>query len=208
MVAMDTPTLISSADPRSEAYAHNVTSHAGLVEDLHKRLQAARLGGPEKARVRHVERGKLLPRDRVDALLDPGSPFLELSPLAAGGLYQDEAPAAGIITGIGRVSGRECVLVVNDATVKGGTYYPMTVKRHLRAQEVALHNNLPCVYLVDSGGAFLPLQDDVFPDREHFGHRPCVPCAHAKPVHVAAETGAHAVTEGAGQHRFSAVFAV
>src|SRR5438874_9792187 len=122
MVAMDTPTLISSADPRSEAYARNVTSHAELVEDLRKRLAAARLGGPEKARVRHVERGKLLPRDRVDALLDPGSPFLELSPLAATGLYGDEAPAAGIITGIGRVSGRECVVVANDATVKGGTY--------------------------------------------------------------------------------------
>src|SRR5437763_3320303 len=166
---MDTPTLTTSVDPRSEAYARNVTAHAELVEDLHKRLQAAHLGGPEKARVRHVERGKLLPRDRVDTLLDPGSPFLELSPLAANGLYDDEAPSAGIITGIGRVSGRECVIVANDATVKGGTYYPMTVKKHLRAQEVALHNNLPCVYLVDSGGAFLPRQDEVFPDREHFG---------------------------------------
>jgi 3-methylcrotonyl-CoA carboxylase beta subunit len=166
---MDTPTLTTSADPRSESYARNVTTHAELVEDLRKRLGSARLGGPEKSRARHVERGKLLPRDRVDALLDAGSPFLELSPLAANGLYDDEAPAAGIITGIGRVSGRECVIVVNDATVKGGTYYPMTVKKHLRAQEVALHNNLPCIYLVDSGGAFLPRQDDVFPDREHFG---------------------------------------
>ncbi|NKQ58089.1 methylcrotonoyl-CoA carboxylase [Amycolatopsis sp. K13G38] len=166
---MDTPALSSSVDVRGDAYAHNVTAHAELVEDLHKRLAAARLGGPEKARARHVERGKLLPRDRVDALLDAGSPFLELSPLAANGLYDDEAPAAGIITGIGRVSGRECVIVANDATVKGGTYYPMTVKKHLRAQEVALHNNLPCIYLVDSGGAFLPRQDDVFPDREHFG---------------------------------------
>ncbi|TVT57399.1 methylcrotonoyl-CoA carboxylase [Amycolatopsis rhizosphaerae] len=166
---MDTPTLTTSADPRGEAYARNATAHAELVEDLRKRLAATRLGGPEKARVRHVERGKLLPRDRVDALLDEGSPFLELSPLAANGLYDDEAPAAGIITGIGRVSGRECVVVANDATVKGGTYYPMTVKKHLRAQEVALHNNLPCLYLVDSGGAFLPRQDDVFPDREHFG---------------------------------------
>src|SRR5689334_24944329 len=118
---------------------------------------------------RHVERGKLLPRDRVDSLLDPGSPFLELSPLAAHGMYDGDAPAAGIITGIGRVSGRECVVVANDATVKGGTYYPMTVKKHLRAQEVALHNRLPCIYLVDSGGAFLPMQDEVFPDREHFG---------------------------------------
>jgi 3-methylcrotonyl-CoA carboxylase beta subunit len=166
---MDTPVLSSSADPRSEEYARSATSHAELVEDLRKRLSSARLGGPEKARTRHVERGKLLPRDRVDTLLDPGSPFLELSPLAAAGLYDDEAPSAGIITGIGRVSGRECVVVANDATVKGGTYYPMTVKKHLRAQEVALHNNLPCVYLVDSGGAFLPRQDEVFPDREHFG---------------------------------------
>jgi 3-methylcrotonyl-CoA carboxylase beta subunit len=166
---MDTPVLSSSADPRSEEYARSATSHAELVEDLRKRLSSARLGGPEKARTRHVERGKLLPRDRVDTLLDPGSPFLELSPLAAAGLYDDEAPSAGIITGIGRVSGRECVVVANDATVKGGTYYPITVKKHLRAQEVALHNNLPCVYLVDSGGAFLPRQDEVFPDREHFG---------------------------------------
>ena len=121
------------------------------------------------SRERHTARGKLLPRDRVDALLDPGSPFLELSPLAADGMYDGDAPAAGIITGVGRVSGRECVIVANDATVKGGTYYPVTVKKHLRAQEVALHNNLPCVYLVDSGGAFLPRQDEVFPDREHFG---------------------------------------
>src|SRR3989441_2125374 len=166
---MDTPTLTSSVDPRSEGYLRNVTAHAELVEDLRKRLAVARLGGPERARVRHVERGKLLPRDRVDALLDPGSPFLELSPLAANGMYGDEAPAAGIITGIGRVSGRECVIVVNDATVKGGTYYPMTVKKHLRAQEIALQNRLPCLYLVDSGGAFLPEQDKVFPDREHFG---------------------------------------
>ncbi|AXB44998.1 carboxyl transferase domain-containing protein [Amycolatopsis albispora] len=166
---MDTPVLSSSADPRSEDYARYATGHAELAEDLRKRIGQARLGGPEKARIRHVERGKLLPRDRVDALLDPGSPFLELSPLAATGLYDDEAPAAGIITGVGRVSGRECVIVANDATVKGGTYYPMTVKKHLRAQEVALHNNLPCLYLVDSGGAFLPRQDEVFPDREHFG---------------------------------------
>src|SRR5436305_912800 len=166
---MDTPVLATTADPGSDAYARNATSHAELVEDLRKRLAAARLGGPEKARVRHVERGKLLPRDRVDTLLDPGSPFLELAPLAANGLYDDEAPSAGIITGIGRVSGRECVIVANDATVKGGTYYPVTVKKHLQAQEVALHNRLPCIYLVDSGGAFLPKQDEVFPDREHFG---------------------------------------
>jgi 3-methylcrotonyl-CoA carboxylase beta subunit len=140
-----------------------------MVADLRQRLAKARLGGPPKARERHVERGKLLPRDRVDALLDPSSPFLELSPLAATGMYGDEAPGAGIITGVGRVTGRECVIVANDATVKGGTYYPMTVKKHLRAQEVALHNHLPCLYLVDSGGAYLPEQDQVFPDREHFG---------------------------------------
>ncbi|QWF82331.1 carboxyl transferase domain-containing protein [Amycolatopsis sp. CA-230715] len=166
---MDTPVLTTTADPRGDDYARSAAAHAELVEDLTKRLETARLGGPEKSRIRHIERGKLLPRDRVDALLDPGSPFLELSPLAANGLYGDEAPAAGIITGIGRVSGRECVIVANDATVKGGTYYPLTVKKHLRAQEVALHNNLPCLYLVDSGGAFLPRQDEVFPDREHFG---------------------------------------
>ena len=129
----------------------------------------AALGGSEKSRERHVSRGKLLPRDRVDTLLDPGSPFLEISPLAANGLYDDECPGAGVIAGIGRVSGRECVIVANDATVKGGTYYPMTVKKHLRAQEIALQNQLPCIYLVDSGGAFLPRQDEVFPDREHFG---------------------------------------
>ncbi|SFB16935.1 3-methylcrotonyl-CoA carboxylase beta subunit [Amycolatopsis marina] len=165
----DIPVLTSTADPRDETYTRSAIAHAELVEDLRKRLSVARQGGSEKARIRHVERGKLLPRDRVDALLDPGSPFLELSPLAANGLYDDEAPSAGIITGIGRVSGRECVVVANDATVKGGTYYPLTVKKHLRAQEVALHNNLPCIYLVDSGGAFLPRQDEVFPDREHFG---------------------------------------
>ncbi|GAA4733198.1 carboxyl transferase domain-containing protein [Actinomycetospora chibensis] len=143
--------------------------HHALVADLRERLAVARLGGPERSRVRHVERGKLLPRERVDALLDPSSPFLELSPLAATGMYGDAAPGAGIITGVGRIAGRECVVVANDATVKGGTYYPMTVKKHLRAQEVALHNRLPCIYLVDSGGAFLPQQDEVFPDREHFG---------------------------------------
>jgi 3-methylcrotonyl-CoA carboxylase beta subunit len=140
-----------------------------LVAELRRRLALAALGGPERSRQRHVARGKLLPRDRVDALLDPGSPFLELSPLAANGMYNNEAPGAGLITGIGRVSGRECLVVANDATVKGGTYYPITVKKHLRAQEVALQNRLPCIYLVDSGGAYLPLQDEVFPDRDHFG---------------------------------------
>ncbi|GAA2856381.1 carboxyl transferase domain-containing protein [Pseudonocardia halophobica] len=163
------PVLGSKVDPGAEQFARNAESHRSLVADLNAQLAAARLGGPERSRQRHVERGKLLPRDRVDSLVDPGSPFLELSPLAAHGLYGGDAPAAGMITGVGRVAGRECVIVANDATVKGGTYYPMTVKKHLRAQEVALHNRLPCVYLVDSGGAYLPAQDEVFPDREHFG---------------------------------------
>lgn len=140
-----------------------------LVSELRDHLLTVRLGGTQASRDRHVSRGKLLPRDRVDHLLDPGSPFLELSPLAAFGLYEDAVPSAGLITGIGRVEGRECVIVANDATVKGGTYYPMTVKKHLRAQTIAAENNLPCIYLVDSGGAYLPLQDEVFPDREHFG---------------------------------------
>jgi 3-methylcrotonyl-CoA carboxylase beta subunit len=163
------PVLRSAVDPGSAEFARNADAHRALVSDLRARLAAAGRGGPERARVRHVARGKLLPRERVDALLDPSSPFLELSPLAAHGLYGGDAPAAGIITGVGRVVGRECVVVANDATVKGGTYHPMTVKKHLRAQEVALHNRLPCLYLVDSGGAFLPMQDEVFPDREHFG---------------------------------------
>lgn len=140
-----------------------------LVADLNEKLQKIALGGGDKYRTRHVERGKLLPRDRIDALLDAGSPFLELSPLAAYEVYDDYVPAAGIITGIGRVKGRECVIICNDATVKGGTYYPLTVKKHLRAQEIAAQNNLPCIYLVDSGGANLPNQDEVFPDKEHFG---------------------------------------
>ncbi|HXD65295.1 MAG TPA: carboxyl transferase domain-containing protein, partial [Solirubrobacteraceae bacterium] len=147
----------------------NREANAALIDDLNAQLERVRQGGGERARERHVGRGKLLPRERVDRLLDPGAPFLECSALAAHGLYDDEAPGAGIITGIGRVSGRECVIVANDATVKGGTYYPMTVKKHLRAQEIALQNRLPCIYLVDSGGAFLPRQDEVFPDREHFG---------------------------------------
>ncbi|MEU3335093.1 carboxyl transferase domain-containing protein [Streptomyces sp. NPDC006668] len=165
----EAPELHSAADPASEAWRANEEAHRALTEELRGKLAAARLGGGEKARARHTARGKLLPRDRVDTLLDPGSPFLELAPLAADGMYEGAAPAAGVIAGIGRVSGRECVIVANDATVKGGTYYPMTVKKHLRAQEVALENRLPCVYLVDSGGAFLPMQDEVFPDREHFG---------------------------------------
>ena len=149
--------------------AANREAHVHLVEQLRSKLAEAALGGPERARARHVERGKLLPRDRVDGLLDPGSPLLEVAPLAADGMYDDDCPAAGIITGIGRVSGRECMIVANDATVKGGTYYPITVKKHLRAQEIAAQNRLPCIYLVDSGGAFLPRQDEVFPDRDHFG---------------------------------------
>jgi 3-methylcrotonyl-CoA carboxylase beta subunit len=147
----------------------NRDDHLALLEQLRAKLAAAALGGPKSARERHVARGKLLPRDRVDDLLDPGSPLLELAPLAADGMYDDECPGAGMIAGIGRVSGRECMIVANDATVKGGTYYPITVKKHLRAQEIALQNRLPCIYLVDSGGAFLPRQDEVFPDREHFG---------------------------------------
>src|SRR5580693_3237534 len=165
----EVPALRSRADAAGEAFTRNRAAYAALTAELRRKLAEVGRGGQERARARHTARGKLLPRDRVDRLTDPGSPFLELSPLAADGMYDGESPAAGIITGVGRVSGRECVIVANDATVKGGTYYPMTVKKHLRAQEVALHNHLPCVYLVDSGGAFLPRQDEVFPDREHFG---------------------------------------
>jgi 3-methylcrotonyl-CoA carboxylase beta subunit len=147
----------------------NADAHAELIAELRERIRATARGGSEKSRQRHIDRGKLLPRERVEHLLDPGTPFLELSPLAANGMYDDASPGAGIITGIGRVAGRECVIVANDATVKGGTYYPVTVKKHLRAQEIAKENDLPCIYLVDSGGANLPNQDDVFPDREHFG---------------------------------------
>ncbi|MDX3074695.1 carboxyl transferase domain-containing protein [Streptomyces sp. NPDC088354] len=166
---MEAPVLASAADPAGEAFHANAKAHAELSAQLREKLAAAALGGGEKARARHTARGKLLPRDRVDGLLDPGSPFLELAPLAADGMYDGQAPAAGVVAGIGRVSGREVVIVANDATVKGGTYYPMTVKKHLRAQEIALDNRLPCLYLVDSGGAFLPKQDEVFPDRDHFG---------------------------------------
>src|SRR5512139_404625 len=141
----------------------------GLVADLREKVARVRLGGDEKSRARHVERGKLLPRERIRVLLDVGSPFLELSQLAAWGMYDGQVPCAGIVTGIGRICGQECMVVANDATVKGGTYFPMTVKKHLRAQEIAEANHLPCIYLVDSGGANLPQQDEVFPDREHFG---------------------------------------
>jgi 3-methylcrotonyl-CoA carboxylase beta subunit len=161
--------LRTAANPGSEEFAANLQANLALADDLRATQARIARGGGKRARERHIARGKLLPRERVDRVLDPGAPFLELSPLAALGLYDDEAPGAGIITGIGRVCGRECVVVANDATVKGGTYYPMTVKKHLRAQEIALENRLACIYLVDSGGAFLPRQDEVFPDRDHFG---------------------------------------
>ncbi len=161
--------LESLLDPRGDEFRANTDAMQAVVDDLRATVGRTALGGTEVSRQRHVSRGKMLPRDRVEALLDPGTPFLELSQLAAHGMYGDEVPAAGIITGIGRVSGRECVIVCNDATVKGGTYYPLTVKKHLRAQEIAAQNRLPCIYLVDSGGANLPNQDEVFPDRDHFG---------------------------------------
>src|SRR5918996_5016148 len=166
------PVLRSRLDPASPEARANHEAMATLVAELRERQDAVAgrgAGGEDRSIARHRERGKLPVRERIDLLLDPGSPFLELSPLAANGLYDDEAPSAGIVTGLGRVEGTLCVIVANDATVKGGTYYPMTVKKHLRAQEIALENRLPCIYLVDSGGAFLPLQADVFPDREHFG---------------------------------------
>ncbi len=161
--------LDTRLDPRSPEFQANAQAMGALVDDLQARMAEAAAGGGETARTRHTARGKLLPRERIDTLLDPGSAFLELSPLAAHGMYDGEAPCAGIVTGIGRVSGVECMIVCNDATVKGGTYYPVTVKKHLRAQEIAAENRLPCIYLVDSGGANLPNQDEVFPDREHFG---------------------------------------
>jgi 3-methylcrotonyl-CoA carboxylase beta subunit len=159
----------SNLDPRSAEFGASAVAMGALVADLRDKVELVKQGGGEPAREKHAARGKLLPRERVRNLLDVGSPFLELSQLAAWGMYDDQVPAAGIITGIGRVSGRECMIVANDATVKGGTYYPMTVKKHLRAQEIAQQNRLPCLYLVDSGGANLPNQDEVFPDRDHFG---------------------------------------
>ena len=161
--------IISKINPRSPEFIENAEHMQLQVDDLKVKLEEIKLGGGERSRVRHLSRGKLLPRDRVYALLDPGSAFLELSQLAAYKVYDDNVPAAGIITGIGRVGGQECIIVANDATVKGGTYFPLTVKKHLRAQTIAQENNLPCIYLVDSGGANLPNQDDVFPDKEHFG---------------------------------------
>src|SRR6059036_3490497 len=159
----------STLETDSREFAANAEAMKALVADLRSKLEAAMQGGSEEARARHVARGKLLARERVNLLLDPGTPFLELSPLAAYGMYGGDVHSASLITGIGRISGRECVVIANDATVKGGTYYPMTVKKHLRAQEIARENHLPCVYLVDSGGAFLPLQDEIFPDERHFG---------------------------------------
>jgi 3-methylcrotonyl-CoA carboxylase beta subunit len=161
--------LASTVDTRSDDFRANADTMRGLLDALGAHAEAAASGGPQAARDKHLARGKLLPRERVERLLDPGAPFLELSTLAAHGMYGGEVPGAGMITGIGRVSGRECVIVANDATVKGGTYYPVTVKKHLRAQEVAWQNRLPCIYLVDSGGANLPNQDEIFPDRDHFG---------------------------------------
>jgi len=163
------PQLSSKLNARSEDFKRNADAMQALVQDLNIKLAQIAQGGGEAARAKHLARGKLLPRDRVEMLLDPDTPFLEIGPLAALNMYGNDAPGAGIITGIGRVSGVECVIVCNDATVKGGTYYPMTVKKHLRAQEVAQQNGLPCIYLVDSGGANLPNQDEVFPDRDHFG---------------------------------------
>src|SRR6266487_93495 len=161
--------LASAIDPQSADFARNTEAMKALVADLRAKLDAAMQGGSEEARARHAARGKLLARERINLLLDPGTPFLELSPLAAYGMYGGDVHCASLITGVGRISGRECVVIANDATIKGGTYYPMTVKKHLRAQDIARENHLPCVYMVDSGGAFLPLQDEIFPDERHFG---------------------------------------
>jgi acetyl-CoA carboxylase carboxyltransferase component len=162
-------TLETHVNPADPTYQANRDRMQLLVADLRERLSRARDGGGAKGVERHREQGKLPVRERIERLLDSGAPFLELSPLAASDMYDGDAPAAGIVTGIGRVSGREVMIIANDATVKGGTYFPITVKKHLRAQEIALQNRLPCIYLVDSGGAFLPMQDEIFPDRDHFG---------------------------------------
>src|SRR5579862_3572989 len=159
----------SRLNPNTDEFRRNGEAMESLVKGLRDEIERVRQGGPASARERHVERGKLLARDRVKKLLDPGSPFLELSPLAAFNMYDGDSPSASIITGVGRIHGREAVIVANDATVKGGTYFPMTVKKHLRAQQIAIENRLPCVYLVDSGGAFLPMQSEIFPDQDHFG---------------------------------------
>jgi 3-methylcrotonyl-CoA carboxylase beta subunit len=166
---MPMPAIKSQINPRSADFQANAAAMTTLVTDLQQKVEKIALGGPESARLKHVARGKLLPRERVNGLLDPGTPFLEIGQFAAYGMYGGDVPAASVIAGIGMVEGVECMIVANDATVKGGTYYPLTVKKHLRAQEIAQENHLPCIYLVDSGGAFLPLQDEVFPDRDHFG---------------------------------------
>ena len=166
---MSAPVLSSSVDLESPEAKARAAHNRALAEELRAKVAQAALGGSEKARERHTARGKLLPRERVERLLDPGAPFLEIGQLAANGVYDDDIPGAGMIAGIGRVSGRQCMILANDATVKGGTYYPLTVKKHLRAQEIAQQNRLPCLYLVDSGGANLPHQAEVFPDRDHFG---------------------------------------
>ena len=166
---MSAPVLSSNIDLSSEQAQARAVHNRALAAELRERVAKAALGGDARSRERHVSRGKLLPRERVERLLDPGSPFLEIGQLAANGMYGDEVPGAGIIAGVGRVSGRQCMVFANDATVKGGTYFPMTVKKHLRAQEIAQENRLPCIYLVDSGGANLPNQAEVFPDRDHFG---------------------------------------
>jgi len=163
------PLLATQVDTESPSFVQNAAAYQESLRELRDRLEVVQAGGGDESVKRHRSRGKLLARERIDLLIDPGSPFLEFSPLAAWEMYDGDAPSAGIVTGIGRVCGQEAVIVANDATVKGGTYYPITVKKHLRAQEVALQNHLPCIYLVDSGGAFLPLQSEVFPDREHFG---------------------------------------
>ncbi|HEC89390.1 MAG TPA: methylcrotonoyl-CoA carboxylase, partial [Thermoplasmatales archaeon] len=159
----------SNIDTSSKEFKENYAHYEKLVKDLKQKIAQVQKGGGEEKIKLHKSRGKMLARERIEALLDPDTPFMELSPLAAYDMYDNRAPCAGIITGIGLIHGREVVIIANDATVTGGTYYPMTVKKHLRAQEIAMENNLPCIYLVDSGGAFLPMQDEVFPDREHFG---------------------------------------
>ena len=163
------PLIKTKVDRNSEDFEKNREANYALARDLHALSERVLRGGPERSRERHLARGKLLPRDRIRTLLDEDSPFLEIGRFAAHEVYDDDVPSAGVIAGIGRIHGTECIVVANDATVKGGTYYPLTVKKHLRAQEIAEQNGLPCVYLVDSGGAFLPRQDEVFPDREHFG---------------------------------------
>ena len=159
----------SSLNTRSDEFKANVAAMRALVEDLREKTALVARGGPEEHRKKHVARGKLLPRERIDNLVDPGAPFLELSAMAGWNMFNNEVASGGVVTGIGRVQGVECMIVANDATVKGGSYYPITVKKHLRAQEIAAQNRLPCIYLVDSGGANLPTQDEVFPDRDHFG---------------------------------------